>query len=303
MPNNNATAQSGLRGRAKYFVFTVNNYTDAEVKDIDELVERRPFVSYVCYGKEVGDQGTPHLQGYLELSERKRGTAIRKLDGLSRAHLEVRKGTQSEAITYCQKEADFYEFGTKSEVAQGQRTDLEEVKEALDTGSSIAEIAENHFSSFVRYERSFRSYQQLRTPRISREVEVYILWGKSGTGKTRIIFETFPDVFICPDPTLKWFDGYEGEDVILIDEYRGEAASSFVLRVLDRYPLRVPIKCGFREMKATKIFITSNMPPPFGHHDIQEPFNRRVKEVFKMDLNIYREGAEEEVEYIRSRII
>lgn len=50
----------------------MNNYTDGELHDINEQLAEREEVQYICYGKEEGQSGSPHLQGYLQLKDRKR---------------------------------------------------------------------------------------------------------------------------------------------------------------------------------------------------------------------------------------
>ena len=65
---------------------------------------------YLIYGREVGDEGTPHLQGYVQLKKITRLTGMKKLHPT--AHWEVAKGTEEQNRTYCSKEGDFQEFGT-----------------------------------------------------------------------------------------------------------------------------------------------------------------------------------------------
>lgn len=273
--------------RAKYWCFTINNYTEEEYEQLKRVRESGNDVGYIICGIERGEAGTPHLQGYVEFTKRKRLAGVKRVPGFSRAHLELRKGTQEQAVNYCTKDGRYFEEGVKTLESQGKRNDLQEVKEALDSGASIAEIAETHFSSYLRYERSLRNYQMLRRKSTARNVKVYVLWGNPGTGKTRLVFERYPSSYICCDPSLRWFDGYEGQDVILLDDYRGEAAGSFMLRFMDRYPMMLPVKGGFRPLVATKIFITSNMSPPFGHLDIEAAFTRRIRHVWTLKENIY----------------
>ena len=164
------------------------------------------------------------------------------------------------------------------------------------------QIAEEYFGSWCRYRKSFDAYRRLRVSRSARDVRVIVLWGKPGTGKTRIVFESEPELWIAPDPTLQWFDGYCGQSTVLIDDYRGDGKEAFLLRLLDRYPIMVPVKGGFVDWVPTKIFITSNISPPFGHNAIDEALARRVERVIKMDFNIYDEERVHELEYIQTLI-
>lgn len=284
--------------QSKYYVFTINNHTVEEEKGLSSLYLPDGPVTYVTFGREVGESGTPHLQGYIELRRKTRLRGVKALPGLSRAHLEIRRGSADEARIYCHKDGDFVQYGVISK-GPGQRKDLLQVQRKLDEGVPMVDIAQEHFGSYVRYHKSFEEYRNLRLPKLARDVEVYCLYGLPGTGKTRFVFESFPDCYITSDPTLKWFDGYMGEEVMLIDDYRGDGVGSFLLRLLDRYPLRLPVKGGHVPMAATKVFITSNMEPPFGHGDIIEPLRRRFKKVIHLnnainfedpsDLNRFRE--------------
>ena len=91
--------------RSKHFCFTLNNYTPEDETLLQSLSE--PF-TLVLYGREVAPTtGTPHLQGYLELSRRMRLPTVLKL--LSpHFHLETTKGDFYQNIKYCTKDKNFY---------------------------------------------------------------------------------------------------------------------------------------------------------------------------------------------------
>lgn len=97
---------------SQYWVFTLNNYTATEEKHILSLVVPQgndgPVAQYLCVGREVGANGTPHLQGYIEFTSRTRfSTAKRHIN--ARVHLEKRKGNASQAAEYCKKDGDYEE--------------------------------------------------------------------------------------------------------------------------------------------------------------------------------------------------
>ncbi len=286
--------------RSKYWCFTLNNYTDEEEANLRGLADvGGNGILYVCFGKETGSaEATPHLQGYLEFANKKRRGGVASVPGLVRAHLEARKGTQEDCIKYCAKDGDFSEFGTKQVCRQGTRSDLQDVKAMLDEGESEAAVAEAHFGSWCRYRRSFERYRMLKRVKVIRATKVFVVWGESGVGKTRVCVEAagLDRVWLSSDPTLQWFDGYEGEDWVILDDYRGEASSSFILRILDMYPVKVPVKGSFRDFLASRIMITSNAPPPFGHECIADAFERRVSRVFHLQEDIYSDEQSENLE-------
>lgn len=105
--------------------FTLNNYSPQELNHIIETAENNDEIKYLIIGKEVGDSGTPHLQGFCILS---RSCRLRAVKGLisPRAHFEASRGSNKQASEYCKKEGDFTEFGSYAE--PGTRTDFADFK-------------------------------------------------------------------------------------------------------------------------------------------------------------------------------
>lgn len=136
----------------KNWCFTLNNYTSDETNYIESLLPSP--VKYLCFGKEVGEQGTPHLQGYLQLEKKLRLSGVKKL--IPRAHWEPAKGNLEQNKVYCSKEKDFYEFGHA--VAAGKRNDLESAKEAIRSGATMKELRESHSEVVAKYPRFIRDY-------------------------------------------------------------------------------------------------------------------------------------------------
>lgn len=246
--------------RSKDWCFTVNNYSEDEKTEILNLVENG-HAKYLIAGFERGEGGTPHIQGFIQLGTRCRLSTVKTLPGLQRAHLEARRGTVQQAIEYCQKEGEYEEFGSPN--GQGKRSDLAAVKESIDSGASTEELWEGHFSSMVRYEKAFKRYKSISARRDPNSApEVYVLWGSTGTGKSRFSRLVDPGLFSVPDVTLKWWDGYEDQKTILFDDFDGkECTVANFLRFTDRYDVQVPIKGGFTPLLATRIWITSNTSP------------------------------------------
>lgn len=113
--------------RAKRWVFTLNNYTESEISALTSLGESDE-IEYLIFGKEVGESGTPHLQGFVYFATRKTFNTCRAAVGI-RAHIEVARGSLQQAAEYCKKEGDFQEFGECPGVTQGKRSDWERLRE------------------------------------------------------------------------------------------------------------------------------------------------------------------------------
>lgn len=89
---------------AKHYCFTLNNYTDEDIKIVSDSLN---LLGHYIYGFEVGAEGTPHLQGYIELFKSNRITGLKKVKGLAKAHFEKCKGSQKENLAYCRKEGNY----------------------------------------------------------------------------------------------------------------------------------------------------------------------------------------------------
>lgn len=250
---------------SKYYCFTLNNYDDADMLHLRSLVGQHD-ITYLCFEPEVGESGTRHLQGYLELSARRRLNPIRKLLG-GRVHLERRRGSAVQARDYCKKESltnstvIFEEYGVISSPQQGSRNDLEELRTALAEKRPLVEIADNHFNQFLKYQRSINAYRLLKSVPRDHKSRVIVYWGRTGLGKTsRAYAESNRSAWFYPGGG--WFDGYEQHEFVIFDDFSGaEFKLPYLLKLLDRYPMRVPIKGGFTEWNPSTIFITSNLDP------------------------------------------
>lgn len=146
--------------RSPNWVFTCNNYTDQHLRCLAELAET-DLVVYMIYGKEVGESGTPHLQGFVKFSRRLALSQVRVK--LTNCHCEPSRAPKS-AIEYCRKDGDVTEYG-ELPVRQGQRSDLEAFMEDVKQGNhDIKSIRELHPDVCARYPRFVTDYLIDHTP-------------------------------------------------------------------------------------------------------------------------------------------
>lgn len=137
---------------AKNWCFTLNNPTNVESTHIAGLIaSTEGLVSYLVVGRETGENGTPHLQGFVQFSRRCALARCRRLIS-NRAHFEIARGTPLEASNYCKKDGDFNEYGQLG-VSQGKRSDWDKLKEfVLEKGSvpTNRELAGNFPGLYAR---------------------------------------------------------------------------------------------------------------------------------------------------------
>lgn len=249
-----------------------------------------PLVKYASWQLERGESGTQHYQGYIELSRTQRFSYFKTL--LPGAHFEITRGTPSQARDYTRKEDSRldgpWEYGTFT--GQGHRSDLLEIKKLLDEGVEEAEIAEQHFGSWIRYRHSFNIYRTIKQPKRNTKTPVTVLWGPPGTGKSFYAHERGP-LYMVTSKTYPWFDSYNGTDAILFDDFYGWIPFHHLLTLLDAYPTQVQVKGGFVNWNPKEIFITSNRAPNTWYTDPnleQRALMRRITSIKEM-LIVYTE--------------
>jgi len=246
--------------RSRGWVFTINNPTS-------KINESNMKGYYMVYQKEKGKKkGTPHFQGVIYFKSARMSKQVKKM--LPRAYVDVMRGTLEQAEKYCTKEEGRLEgpwFSGEKPKGQGKRVDLDVVKEKLDGGSSEKEIASEHFGTWCRYYRAFNRYSMLTRGQRDFQTETLIYWGPPGSGKSKHAHELGgPEAYWLPRPapnSAVWFDGYEGQETVIIDEFYGWVSRDLLCRLCDRYPFHVQTKGGAAVFVPKRIIITSNNPP------------------------------------------
>lgn len=199
---------------------------------------------------------------YSNLERPSRFRAIKSLLG-ERAHIERAKGNDHQNKVYCSKGGDVWEHGTP--VGQGRRSDLQDVIKLVNGGTtSVKRIAEECPGAFIKYSRGIEKYIKLIHPIKERDfkTEVYFYWGPPGTGKSRRCLEEATNYGggIYYKPRGEWWDGYEQQENVIIDDFYGWIKYDELLKICDRYPYRVPVKGGYEQFTTKRIWITSNSP-------------------------------------------
>lgn len=215
--------------------------------------------------------GRLHVQGYVEFSKALTIAAIKKAIGDTTAHIEEAKGSSHQNKKYCSKSESRvegpFEFGKARE--QGKRSDLEAVYEDLKKDKPLHEVMDNNPVAYIKYSRGIQAARflvQRGKALVRRDVIVTVLWGQTGTGKTRSVLDQEGDanVFILNKThgaSQIWWDGYDGQEVLLIDEFYGWIPYDALLRLLDIYNHSIPFKGGFTHALWKRVYITSNKHP------------------------------------------
>ena len=180
--------------------FTVNNYTQEEYDVFVKLGEQRNKCHYLIIAKEVGESGTPHLQGYIEFTGKHSYMKFVTMTGRN-FWARPRSGSQKEARKYCQKTPEYQEWGEPRRQGNVRPSmKLEPMVDAIEDGK-----------------------------RRLHKTKVIYLYGKTGRGKTRSAIKyfadllgkeeddvtIFDDIFITSG-SLKGFGGYQSHKLSLI---------------------------------------------------------------------------------------
>lgn len=189
-------------------------------------------------------------------------------------------------------EARTEEFG---EAPQQGRDDLTGIVDEMKCGAmSLDDVIWMHPELYQRNSRALTALWAIvnkRKAKDFRRVEVHILWGEAGAGKTRQVHEQHGDDLYTVefDDHKLWWDGYNGESAILMDDFYGQVKYAELLRLWDGYSKRLNVKGSHTYAHWTQIWVTSNRCPckwytnlPGGRAWDNQAFRRRITSVTKV---------------------
>ncbi len=273
--------------RARNWFLTLNNYSEDERNAAEQYK-----CEYLLIAEEVGEkEHTEHLHIYFELKNAKTFSKIKK--EWPRANIQVAKGNAEQVRAYLAKQNLVVEIGKPKK--QGERTDLEEVKEILKETNKMREVVlvANSFQS-VRMAEMILKYHEK-----PRNFKPLVKWyyGSTGSGKTRTAHEECdPDDTHVQDRNIKWWEGYDAHKNVIIDDFRKDFCKFHeLLKLIDRYPYRVECKGGSRQLLAETMIITSAYPPQdiYESREDLEQLIRRIDEI-KIFGKYIKDGEESE---------
>lgn len=297
---------------AKGWCFTVPNPSDEDIREAETYICRdvereqcrfgrqdcKREITYGVWQLEQGEQGLVHIQGYVEFAERSTLQHVRSI--MPRIHWEQRRGTRDEARNYCRKEdsrlAGPWEFGSFGST-QGRRTDLLDAKLLIDSGATMAEVADKHFGVFIRHSKGLHEYKRLRFEPRDFKTFVIVLYGPPLSGKSSFVHANAPNAYWVQPPsqgTQVWWDQYDGQEDVVIDEFSGWLPWDLLLRLLDAYQLLVQTKGNQAQFVARRIWITSNKHPSEWYSSIfnYTALRRRLERVLRCEHFVIDEDTE-----------
>ncbi len=178
-----------------------------------------------------------------------------------------------------------YVFGNPKK--QGKRTDLITIRELVKKGVRLTDIVDS--LEVINYQ-VLKGAQLLKSMySVKRTDKPVVIWlyGSTGIGKTRFVYDKYTDIYSSGNG--KWFDGYEQNNVILIDDYRCDYMKFHtLLKFIDRYPFTRELKGSTTQINSKYIIFTSPQNPlDMWNHRNDEDIKqliRRIDFIINFDL-------------------
>ena len=262
----------------KHWCFTLNNYTEDDVATIRSIPSE-----YTCFGREVGESGTPHLQGYLSFRTKKRLSGVKKL--IPRAHWEAAKGNPSQNRAYCSKDGSFEEQGnipmTGGEKEQARWTTALNNLKAGNMDDVPADIQVRYYSTCKRIIADHR-----KEPEEAPDVTGVWIYGPAGCGKSRYARDKYPGAY--RKDVNKWWDGYTNQGAVIVEDMDPfhKALGRLFKIWCDRYPFPAEFKGGKFDIRPNVIVITSqySIDQVWDDEETRAAMKRRCKVIYMPEM-------------------
>uniref|UniRef100_UPI004048D7F7 hypothetical protein n=1 Tax=Polynucleobacter sp. TaxID=2029855 RepID=UPI004048D7F7 len=261
------------------------------------LTDKLKKVKYMIIGFEIGEQGTEHIQGYLDFEN------PRALSGLTRLfkfiHWEPRRGTWDEAVNYCKKDNTYFEYGEPNK--QGDRSDLVKIKDEIMKGAKVDDIAVENPNLYHQYGRTLNKIEDLAMRKKFRTemTRGTWYWGPTGVGKSHVAFDGYtPETHYVYPNDGGWWDGYCQQETVIFNDFRGEIPYNELLNILDKWPYNVRRRC--REPMpfiSKRVIITSSLPPEevYCKRNERDSIAQLLRRIDVVEMNSQAVNLEDEV--------
>jgi len=233
-------------------------------------------MKYLIYGKEIcPTTQKQHWQGAVYFFDKVSLKQAQKILQIGNSHMEtVVKDSEAGAVEYCKKDGDFKEFGIKPK--QGKRNDLECVADLIIKQElTVDDLVVENPMLYHQYGRTLHKLEDIALRKKWRTEMTEGIWyvGKTGTGKSHIAFEGFtPETHYSLPNDNGWWDGYTGQDTLIINDFRGHIPYNELLQIVDKWPYNVRRRC--REPApfiSKRVIVTSSLSP-------EQVYNKRNDE-------------------------
>lgn len=305
--------------RSRKWQATINNPENAGLTHdkLKEILGGMKSVIYWCMADEIGENGTYHTHVYLQGKDAIRFSTVQKK--LAPGHVEMCKGTALQNREYISKtgkwendkkhetcvDGTFEEWGEMPVERQGARNDLADIYSMIKQGMTNYQIMEQEPDIMLQLDKLDKVRQTFRDEQYKDLwVDKYVeyVYGDTGTGKTRSIMEKYGyrNVYRVTDYSHP-FDSYEGQDVILFEEFRSSLSLGDMLKYTDGYPCVLPCRYVNRQACFSKIYICTNIPLteqyPLVRRDFEKDYKAFIRRIKVIKEYTYKGIKESHVEF------
>lgn len=247
-------------------VFVINNYTPEDVERVKNMDAKA-----VRAGLEIGKQEhTPHIQGAVVWNHAKTYKAAQKaLCGKGRGCFTQKMQGDWDAQKYCLKDGEVIRDDPYEE-CQGRRSDIIALRDSIKRGATDAELCMEHPEQVAKYQRfigfarnAFEPVPEA-LPQGSKQMGIWVWSEAPNMGKTTWMTTNFPDAY--EKASDRWWDGYQDEDEVFVDEPNPVWFASFWnnLKIwCQEKPFRGQrgVGMGKRIIRFKRMFVFANQSP------------------------------------------
>lgn len=255
---------AGKETRTRDWCGTLNNPTEDDLKWVRDLSDKDP-IEYLIAAAETGESGTPHIQLYVAWRNSKSMSATKKaLGGNKGWHLERRRGTPYEASQYCLKDGNIINEVGNRPLEEQPVNQWDAMRLMVQGGATEYDVMDQFTGTYIKNTNGVKrliEMEQKRKLNQYKPLNVIYLWGPPRAGKTRGVLETYgpEQVFRVTNYDHPW-DGYDGQAVVLFEEFRSSIHLHKMLIYLDNYTCLLPARYADKVGTYTTVVIVSNVP-------------------------------------------
>lgn len=278
------------RLRSRGWCFTLNNYTEEEKVALLQI-----DCNYIVCGYEVGEQQTPHIQGYVLFNNPRDFNSTKRLLG-ERCHIEKQKGNCVQAMEYCKKDGNFEERGRtpqpqSEEGGKANKKRYEEAKKAAEEGrfdDIPADLYTRHLNTYHKMRDMALKQEDLDIDDAQMKSHFFWLHGPTGTGKSHTA-RALSKQLGCSEPYLKqlnkWWNDYRNQKVTIIEEAdpkKCEHLATFFKQWADKWKFAADVKfSAYGGIRPEYLIVTSNytIAECFPNEADYLPLERRFNQV------------------------
>lgn len=226
-------------------------------KCLEELQAKWKIVEYVICD-EVHADGDAHLHAFLKLDHRVNFKASMFDVAGYHGNYQVAKSWRA-VQAYVKKDGDFItnidlDAARAKKAAHNAKLLELDPKKAVDEGYI-------GLCALPMLLKAKRAYENLNEVPMHLERKCFWIYGKARVGKSHACRDAYPELY--EKPQNKWWDGYEGETAVLLDDFdkHGACLGHYLKIWADNYRFNAEFKGGMLRPCYTVLLVTSNYTP------------------------------------------